>query len=127
MANEANRRLHNQDMAQLAEWLATEQLNLLAEVEAQVRAVHHTMRRIEQLRQRRGSPELTNGERGKILTGLADEITELEGHISAQSESCQAMQSTIVNMQQRLAAVKQAREQPPADGTRPSSTGGADA
>jgi uncharacterized protein with von Willebrand factor type A (vWA) domain len=110
-------------MEQMAEWLAAEQLDLLAQVEAQVRAVHHTMRRIEKLRatgQRRGSAEITNGERGRILSDLADEIAELEEHVSTQSECCQAMQNTVAKMQQRLAALKQARVQPPADQARPS-------
>ena len=54
----------------MAEWLALEQLDLLAQVEAQVRSVHHTMRAIEKLRggEHHVGPELSNGERGTVLT-----------------------------------------------------------
>ena len=46
MGNQPQRRV----LEDMAEWLAVEQLDLLAQVEAQVRAVHHTMRSIEKLR-----------------------------------------------------------------------------
>ena len=57
-----------------AEVLFVQHLDLLAQLEAQLRAVHHTMRRIERLRggSRRVGPELANGERESILTRIGE-------------------------------------------------------
>jgi hypothetical protein len=52
-----------------ADMLAVYQVDLLAQVERQVRAVHHTMRHIEKLRSARTrvGPELSNGQRDEVL------------------------------------------------------------
>lgn len=64
------------DLEQMAEWLALEQIDLLAQVEAQVRFVHHTMRRIEKLR------------------------------AATQAECCQAMATTVDKMRARLREIQ---------------------
>jgi hypothetical protein len=88
----------------LAEWLAADQLDLLAQVEAQLRAVHHTMRRIEQLRAPHGraTRALSAGERGNVIRSLSGEISKLNDHLVTQAECCHHMLSTIGQMQQRL-------------------------
>jgi len=92
----------------LAEWLAADQLDLLAQVEAQLRAVHHTMRRIEQLRapRSRATPTLSEKERGSVIRGLSDEITKLNDHLVTQAECCHNMLRTIGQMQQRLTGLQ---------------------
>jgi chromosome segregation ATPase len=96
---------------ELAEWLAAEQLDLLAQLEAQLRAVHHTMRRIATLRSkehRRGTEdEPTDGERKLALNGLAGEIQGLDEHVNTQAECCQAMLRTVAKMQRRLSEMKE--------------------
>jgi DNA-directed RNA polymerase subunit N (RpoN/RPB10) len=91
-----------------AEVLFLQQLDLLSQLEAQLRAVHHTMRRIERLRggSRRVGPELANGERETILVGLAKEIDELDTQIGIEQHCCREMHTTIVEMQQRVKTLK---------------------
>jgi hypothetical protein len=99
------------DFEALAEWLVAEQLDLLAQVEAQLRAVHHTMRRIATLRNkehRRGMDEPTDHQRKQALNGLTDEIQRLDDHVTTQVECCQAMLETVGKMQRRLRQMKQA-------------------
>ena len=95
----------------MAEWLALEQLDLLAQVEAQLRSVHRTMRAIEKLRggEHHVGPELSNGERGTVLSRLADEVAVLEEQLSAQRGCCHAMLATVEKMQKRLAESRQRR------------------
>lgn len=80
------------------------QLDLLAQLERQLRAVHHTMRRIERLRGagERVGPELSNGQRLATLGSLAEEIAELESHIRVQHDCCADMQATIAHMRERI-------------------------
>jgi hypothetical protein len=91
-----------------AELLFVQHLDLLAQLEAQLRAVHHTMRRIERLRggSRRIGPELVNGERETILSGLAKEVDELDRHIAVEHHCCLDLHTTILGMQQRVATLK---------------------
>jgi hypothetical protein len=91
-----------------AELLFVQHLDLLAQLEAQLRAVHHTMRRIERLRggSRRVGPELANGERETILSGLAKEVDELDHHIAVEHTCCLDLHTTIVDMQQRVGTLK---------------------
>jgi hypothetical protein len=91
-----------------AEVLFVQHLDLLAQLEAQLRAVHHTMRRIERLRggSRRVGPELANGERESILLGLAKEIDELDRHVAIEHDCCRAMHTTIGEMQHCVATLK---------------------
>jgi hypothetical protein len=91
-----------------AEVLFVQHLDLLAQLEAQLRAVHQTMRRIERLRgsSRRVGPELANGERESIVLGLAKEIDELDLNVGIEHVCCRAMHTTIGEMQQRVATLK---------------------
>jgi hypothetical protein len=91
-----------------AEILFLQHLDLLAQLEAQLRAVHHTLRGIERLRggSRRVGPELANGEREAILLGLAREIDELDRNVTVEHECCRSMHTTIVVLQERVATLK---------------------
>jgi hypothetical protein len=91
-----------------AELLVVHQLDLLAQIEAQLRAVHHTVRRIEPLRsakQRVGS-ELSNGQRQTVLVRLSAELAVLDKQLWEEHECCGLMQDTIKQMQKRLADLK---------------------
>jgi len=87
-----------------AEVLVGYQLDLLALLEHQLRAVHHTMRHIEKLRtaRKRVGPELSNGQRQDTLDQLGSELDALERHITAQRESCTDMHNTLNTMHARL-------------------------
>jgi hypothetical protein len=91
-----------------AELLVVHQLDLLAQIEAQLRTVHHTVRRIERLRtaQRRVGPELSNGQRETTLVGLSAELAALDKQLLEEHECCVLMQDTIKHMQKRLADLK---------------------
>jgi hypothetical protein len=91
-----------------AEWLFVHHLDLLAQIEAHLRAVHHTMRRIERLRgpKLRVGAEPTNGERGTVLKGLSEEIAQLDAQVSEQRQCCNEMQATITDMEQYLQDLK---------------------
>ncbi len=91
-----------------AEVLLVHQLDLLAQLEAQLRAVHHTMRCIERLRSAkyRVGSELSNGERRETLTTLADEVTAIDRELQTQHQSCEDMQGSIRKMQARLTALR---------------------
>jgi hypothetical protein len=90
-----------------AEVLIVHQLDLLAQLEAQLRAVHHTMRCIEKLRsaKHRVGPELTNGQRIETLTMLASELASVDQELQTQHRSCDDMQRSIREMQARLSAL----------------------
>jgi len=92
-----------------AENLVVYQLDLLAQLERQLRAVHHTMRHIEKLRnaKHRVGRELSNGQRGEELVSLSDEIAQLEVHFKSEHECCTDMQITIAHMQNLLADLRQ--------------------
>jgi hypothetical protein len=96
------------DFEEDTEVLFLQHLDLLAQLEAQLRAVHHTMRGIERLRggSRRVGPELANGERETILLGLASEIDELDRNVTVEHDCCRAMHTTIVVLQERVATLK---------------------
>jgi hypothetical protein len=91
-----------------AEFLVLEQLDLLAQVEAQLRAVHHTMRRIEKLRnpKHRVGPALSDGVRGDTLAGLSAELEALDSHLATQHSCCHEMLNTVERMRNRLALAK---------------------
>jgi DNA-directed RNA polymerase subunit N (RpoN/RPB10) len=107
MSNDA-RELEIRDFEDDAEVLFVQHLDLLVQLEAQLRAAHHTMRRIERLRggSRRVGPELANGEREAVLMGLAKEVDELDSHIGIEHDCCREMHTTIVEMQQRVKTLK---------------------
>jgi hypothetical protein len=91
-----------------AEVLFVQHLDLLAQLEMQLRAVHHTMRAIERLRggSRRVGPELANGERENIVLGLGREIEELDRQIGIEQHCCDGMHTTISVLQQGVATLK---------------------
>jgi len=101
---EGTRRSLEQD----AELLVAYQLDLLAQIEAQLRSVHHSMRGIEKLRGNtyRVGPELSNGQSHHTMTILLKEFAALDAHLEGQHESCRAMQDIVEKMQARLAALR---------------------
>jgi hypothetical protein len=97
-----------------AEVLVVYQLDLLAQVEAQVRAVHHLMRRLNQLRARtprQPGVALSNGDRSDTMAGLAAEVEAIGKQLSVQQECCGDMQTTIARMQERLPVLKKVAAQ----------------
>lgn len=95
-----------------AEVLAVQQIDLLAQLEAQLRAVQHTMRCIEKLRatKDRVGPELTDAGRTDTLKMLASEMEAIDNELQVQHQSCEDMQLTIRDMQARLARLRQTVE-----------------
>ena len=91
-----------------AEVLVAHQLDLLAQLEAQLRAVHHTMRCIAQLRSAkfRIGPALTDRQRARLLEGLSVEVGELDRQLNIERECCVYMQQTITQMQVRTANLR---------------------
>jgi enoyl-CoA hydratase/carnithine racemase len=95
---------------QEAEHLVVHQLDLLAQLERQLRAVRLTMRRIEKLRgaQNRIGDELSNGQKLDTLDHLADEVHVIDRELQTQHESCQLMLATVEKMRERLRPLRQA-------------------
>ena len=91
-----------------AEQLTAHQLDLIAQIEGHLRAVHHTMRRIGTLRaaRYRDGPGLTNGERRMALSGLASEIEAIEAQLELQEDTCREMQAIIRSMQEGAADLR---------------------
>ena len=118
MVEESDRNRGIQSLEHCAELLVVQQLDLLAQVEAQLRAVHQTMRRIEKLRtaQYRVGPELSNGQRSDTLVGLKSELDRLDEHLLTQHECCGDMQDLVGKMQAMLSALKRAADPVPAGG-----------
>ena len=94
----------------MPEVLVAHQLDLDAQLEKQLRAVHHTMRRIEQLRgarrRRGGSVTLSNGARENTLDHLSAELTSIDTELDTQHELCLEMQTTVEKMRARLRAMR---------------------
>jgi chaperonin cofactor prefoldin len=107
LQDDADRRF---DLEFDAEVLVALQLDLVAQLERQLRAVHRTMRQIEQLRnaKRRVGPELSNGEKSTTLNHLTDELTAIDHELKTQHESCREMQTTVDKMRARLRAMQRA-------------------
>jgi Ni2+-binding GTPase involved in maturation of urease and hydrogenase len=91
---------------QEAELLVVDQLDLLAQLERQLRAVHRTMRQIEQLR-RGKSLELSSGQKSRALDHLTEELGAIDHELNTQHESCQQMLSTVEKMRGRLRQLRQ--------------------
>jgi hypothetical protein len=91
-----------------AEFLAVHQLDLLSQLEAQLRAVHRTMRIIEKLRsdKHRVGPELEHDERVAVLRVLASELGAIDDELQVQHRSCDDMQELIRGMQTRLSTMR---------------------
>ena len=112
MPGDANRAAMLAAFEREAEVLAVHQLDLLAQLEAQLRAVQHTMRCIEKLRatKHRVGPELTDAARTETLMMLASELETIDNELQVQHQSCDDMQRTIRDMQARLKPLRQTVE-----------------
>jgi uncharacterized protein YceH (UPF0502 family) len=108
MSDKSHRAGEIRTFEQEAEVLATYQLDLLAQLERQIRAVNHTMRHIEKLRatKHRVGPELSNGQREQTLAHLAEEIVDLDSHITSEHDCCSDMQATIAQMRERITELR---------------------
>ena len=111
-----------------AEVLVNYQVDLIGQLERQLRAIHHTMRQIEKLRRaaQRVGRELSNGEKVDTLGRLSDEVFSIDHELATQHESCMEMQTMIGEMRGRLRVLRQATkpesassdsEQPPTETT----------
>ena len=96
-------------LEQDAELLAAYQLDLLAQLERQLRAVHLTMRHIERLRgaKHRVGPELSNSSRETILTDLATDISALDAQLDIEHACCEDMHRAISEMRLRVGDLRQ--------------------
>jgi hypothetical protein len=96
-----------------AEWLAVEQLDLLSQVEAQLRVVRQTMVQIETLRgvKYRVGPELSNAKRGDALEALSGALIGVNEQVTSQGTCCRDMLATVDKMQHRLLELVRAAKQ----------------
>ena len=97
-----------QELERDAEELVAYQLDLLAQIEVQLRAVHQTMRLIERMRgvKLRVGPELSDDQRLALLSSLSTEVDAIDKQLSEKHECCVLMQRTIKQMHARLANMK---------------------
>ena len=94
-----------------AEFLVAHQLDLLAQLERQLRAVHLTMRQIEKLRSakdRREGVSLSNGAKMDALDSLTQELKSIDEELKTQHDSCREMLDTVETMRARLGQLRQA-------------------
>ena len=93
---------------QAAEMLSVHQMDLLSQLEAQLRSARHTIHAVNRLRDKthRVGAEPTNGERTHILIQLSDEISEIDKNLLIQHQTCLDQQRLIREMQARLTALK---------------------
>ena len=100
-----------------AERLAVFQLDLLAQVEHQLRAIHGTMRHIEKLRrpELRVGPELSAASRKTTLASLDSDIAALEAQLGLESECCAEMHLTIEKMQRCVTTLRRRSSEVNAD------------
>jgi len=97
---------------QEAEALLAYQLDLLAHLEAQLRATHEMIRGIETLRtaKERVGPELSNGQRGDVLAHVNVGLSSLDSQLRIQRELCADMHRTVDAMESKLNRLRQAVE-----------------
>jgi seryl-tRNA synthetase len=116
-----DRTSHRRTLELDAEVLVAHQLDLIAQLEQQLRAVHRTMRQIERLRasRREAGLELSNGEKNSTLRHLTEELTAIDQELHTQHESCVEMQSTVDKMRARIRAMREAPTPPGSDGREP--------
>ena len=96
--------------------IALGSLDLLAQLECQLRAVHRTMRQIEKLRSaksRREGATPSNGEKLDALEHLTREVEAIDRELATQHESCGLMLETVETMRGREGGYWLAR--PPAE------------
>jgi len=97
------------DFESHAEILVAHQLDLVAQLERQLRGVHRTMRQIEQLRsaqrRREGNAAVTTSAKTTALDHIRDELTEIDNELTTQHESCLEMKQTVEKMKAMLHAI----------------------
>jgi hypothetical protein len=90
--------------------LAISHLDLLAQLERQLRAVHQTMRHIDKLRhlKRRVEPAapVAADQLHVAPTSLDEDIEALESHLHVEHSCCSHMRDTIIKMQCRVADLR---------------------
>jgi hypothetical protein len=103
-----------------AEMLAISHLDLLAQLERQLRAVHQTMRQIDKLRnlKRRIEPAapVALDQVQPAQASLDEDIEALESHLHVEHSCCSHMRDTIIKMQCRVADLRRhapAIDEPP--------------
>jgi uncharacterized coiled-coil protein SlyX len=108
MSDKSQPVVHTPTFEQEAEVLVAYQLDFLAQLERQLRAVHQTMRDIEKLRGQatRVGPQLDDHDRDVTLTHLAKAVADVERNMSTEHDCCAEMQVTIAHMRERLAALR---------------------
>jgi hypothetical protein len=96
-----------------AEFLLAHQLDLLVQLESQLRAVRKTMAGTHTLRQQkyRVGPELTDGEQGDAMAKLGSAIEDIDGQLQVQHASCEDMLTCIRTMQARLLTLRRVSQQ----------------
>jgi hypothetical protein len=116
-----DRALEFEVFLQDAEMLAISHLDLLAQLERQLRAVHQTMRHIDKLRhlKRRVEPATAPVAPDQLQlapTSLDEDIETLESHLHIEHSCCSHMRDTIIKMQCRVADLRRhasAIDEPP--------------
>ena len=90
------------------EMLASCQLDLLSQLERQLRAVHHTMLHIDKLRHfaHHVEPEPSTVERQPALTRVDEAIEALDSQLQVEHSCCSHMRDTIIKMQARVADLR---------------------
>jgi hypothetical protein len=105
-----DRALEFEVFLQDAEMLAISHLDLLAQLERQLRAVHQTMRHIDKLRhlKRRVEPAAPGAadQLHVAPTSLDEDIEALESHLHVEHSCCSHMRDTIIKMQCRVADLR---------------------
>jgi hypothetical protein len=104
-----DRALEFEVFLQDAEMLAVSHLDLLAQLERQLRAVHQTMRYIDKLRnlKRRVEPAALPSEPSQsAATSLDEDIDALDSHLHVEHSCCSHMRDTIIKMQSCVADLR---------------------
>jgi hypothetical protein len=105
-----DRALEFEVFLQDTEMLAVSHLDLLAQLERQLRAVHQTMRHIDKLRnlKRRVEPvaPLSADQSETASTSLDEDIEALDSHLHVEHSCCSHMRDTIIKMQSRVADLR---------------------
>lgn len=106
--NLADRAVSIAAVEKTAEVLSVHQIDLLSQLESQLRAARHTIVAVNRLRDKahRVGPEPTNGQRSDMLIALSDEVTAIDQNLLVQHQTCLDQQRLIREMQARLTALK---------------------
>jgi hypothetical protein len=90
------------------EMLAACQLDLLSQLERQLRAVHHTMRHIDKLRNfaHHIGPSLAAFETQPVMMRVDEAIEAVDSQLQVEHSCCSHMRDTIIKMQARIADLR---------------------